>query len=217
MKTSLLIDENAEFYVRDLLDWRAGLKRLGFVDHKFNNMEQWSLLVKLGWPVSQAGWKRQVSHAAIDVDGTDGQPQVSCTGIPWWRTYVKLSAALTFGFPMKVPNMGECFRFRNMFGYTYDQNVIVADDDSELRKFLQWLKNLIGFIEKAEVADAAHLRDVLGTMNVLNKFALDTTRKEMCDVLRATQEKRQELNSLARRFERQNNRNNRVKWQHRKK
>lgn len=219
VKRSVPIDENAEFYVRDLLDWRAGLKRLGFVAHKLKSAEQWSLYVRLGKPISVEGWNRQMSHVAFDVDGSDTGTVWRKPNFEFGQPYVKLGASLTFGFPLKFPNVNK-FKvgFRNMLDYAYDQHVDVSDNDAELRRFFCWLRNLIEFFEKAEAENVGELQGAMGATDAFNRFTLRTvTREALCNALYDIQEKQRELNRLTRRFERQNNRNSRVKWQHRKK
>lgn len=219
MKRNVPIDENAEFYVRDLLDWRAGLKRLGFMPHKLKSAEQWSLYVKLGRPIRVEGWNRQMSHVAFDVDGSDSGTVWRKPNWEFGQSSVNLAATMMFGFPLKFPNVTK-FKvgFRNMLGYSYDQQVSITDNDAELRRFLRWLRNLIEFFERAEAQDVSQLQGAMGMVDAFNRFTLRTVEREaLCNALYDIQEKQRELNRLTRRFERQNNHNSRVKWQHRKK
>lgn len=113
MKTVCEADALVEFYVRDLLDWKAGLERLGFMPHH-DKTGHLSLFVKLYRSLAVEGRRRKVSHLGVTAKPVESGPW---PGTQFTKSTVRLSFDFKFGYPLTFPRF--TVGFKNLLGVYY--------------------------------------------------------------------------------------------------
>ena len=92
-------DDNVAFYLGDLLDWRAGLTRLGFIPNQRPNA--YTLFIRLAESLPVEQRTRHVSHCAIRVGDESVRMAFGRLGLGV-QVYA-LNASYYFGYPTVFP------------------------------------------------------------------------------------------------------------------
>ena len=143
------VDEQmVEFYVRDLCDWEAALKRLGFKPHrKIEGMWYWTVELARGLTVE--GRARKLSHMVFILQADS--PESNTLNIE-------------FGYPQTNPDPKSMkFGFVEMLGcnWTFKYHNV---DDTGLRRFERDLRNLAQVFSTRPFEDVRMLQDYCGTI-----------------------------------------------------
>lgn len=152
MKTVCEADALVEFYVRDLLDWKAGLERLGFMPHH-DKTGHLSLFVKLYRSLAVEGRRRKVSHLGVTAKPVESGPW---PGTQFTKSTVRLSFDFKFGYPLTFPRF--TVGFKNLLGVYYTSTHEICDDDSTLRRVLSWLADTKQFFASKPFDDIYSLQ-----------------------------------------------------------